>query len=652
MSFGHITRIRDNHASMIRLVLCTFVWFNLGVQPGAAQITADQIPKVDVVGIPEDMAKLIEEATDIAKKSPTDPEKIGELGMLLLRVTKLNKAAECFELAIKLQPGGMRWYYFLGMVQEQLLETKLATATYRKCLDLDASYAPTMIRLADLIVNEDAKQAEALYQSAQKLSPNDPRIYFGFGECARVQRQQDQALTHYLKAVEIAPQYAQAHGVLSRIYAEKGDKVNADIHHTAEKSGREPKVVMDPLYIDLMSKGAVGDWLLDTANQLIMSGDFDLAAKFIARAGKSKLYSDEANKQLGLLSYYRQDYPKAVEFLTKYLNEIRGDDDNRLILAKTFIEMRRYPDASRELKAIIRSRPEQMEALELNAMVCAFLGRPEAGVADLLKVIRIDSKRQSAFASLVVTHIASGNLELAVKTYQTALKAFSAPSDLDENVLISLMSLIQVRENISKTEPGGTTIKPSCFGAFAEALSKADYNESADRVANYLRTVAQAIERNAATGQFSMAFTVIDKVGAADEGGYIRDAMTRTYSLLNQATAVGAKQFFQDNEPIAQTDATLASLLAWIRATSPEDGLRNSAEAVRFAEIADRLTSHKNPEIMDTLAAAYAEAGDFNRAIKSMQDALQHEKTQSSKWRAERFKQRLELYEKKTPYRH
>ncbi|HEX4342657.1 MAG TPA: tetratricopeptide repeat protein [Verrucomicrobiae bacterium] len=62
--------------------------------------------------------------------------------------------------------------------------------------------------------------------------------------------------------------------------------------------------------------------------------------------------------------------------------------------------------------------------------------------------------------------------------------------------------------------------------------------------------------------------------------------------------------------------------LAWLQATSPDDGVRDGAEAVQHAERACRLTDFKETAMISTLAAAYAEAGRFPEAITSAEMAL------------------------------
>jgi protein O-mannosyl-transferase len=63
--------------------------------------------------------------------------------------------------------------------------------------------------------------------------------------------------------------------------------------------------------------------------------------------------------------------------------------------------------------------------------------------------------------------------------------------------------------------------------------------------------------------------------------------------------------------------------LAWILAASAQPTLRNGPEAVRLAERAVQLTTNREPMLVGTLAAAYAEAGRFDEAIATAQKAIQ-----------------------------
>ncbi len=66
-----------------------------------------------------------------------------------------------------------------------------------------------------------------------------------------------------------------------------------------------------------------------------------------------------------------------------------------------------------------------------------------------------------------------------------------------------------------------------------------------------------------------------------------------------------------------------ANNLAWALATLPDPGVRDGARAV---EIAERLISkldQRDPNVLDTLAAAFAEVGHFERAVKTQEESVQ-----------------------------
>ena len=89
--------------------------------------------------------------------------------------------------------------------------------------------------------------------------------------------------------------------------------------------------------------------------------------------------------------------------------------------------------------------------------------------------------------------------------------------------------------------------------------------------------------------------------------------------------------------------------LAWIEATCPDSSVRNGKDAVTAATKACELTSWKESSWIDTLAAACAESGDFQRAIQFEEQALGAGDSPDSEQKA--MCERLALYKQSQPYR-
>ncbi|MEP7015784.1 MAG: tetratricopeptide repeat protein [Verrucomicrobiota bacterium] len=90
--------------------------------------------------------------------------------------------------------------------------------------------------------------------------------------------------------------------------------------------------------------------------------------------------------------------------------------------------------------------------------------------------------------------------------------------------------------------------------------------------------------------------------------------------------------------------------LSWVLATAPDLAIRNGPRAIEFAERADRLAAG-NPIILRTLGAAYAQEGEFDKAVKAAQDAEEIARQQNQTALADALRREIRLYENGSAYR-
>ena len=98
-------------------------------------------------------------------------------------------------------------------------------------------------------------------------------------------------------------------------------------------------------------------------------------------------------------------------------------------------------------------------------------------------------------------------------------------------------------------------------------------------------------------------------------------------------------------------DGNALNNLAWVLATYPEDTIRDGKRAVELAAKATTLPGGNVPIAIRTLAAAYAEAGDFSKAIETGQRALDLATAQNNNSLLSTLRHEIELYQARTPYR-
>ncbi len=90
--------------------------------------------------------------------------------------------------------------------------------------------------------------------------------------------------------------------------------------------------------------------------------------------------------------------------------------------------------------------------------------------------------------------------------------------------------------------------------------------------------------------------------------------------------------------------------VAWILATAAEPRFRNGARAIELAEVLCAPPRDHEPSFIDTLAAAYAEAGRYEDAVLAARRAVELAIAAGRPSLAAGLQSRLELYEQQQPY--
>jgi len=88
--------------------------------------------------------------------------------------------------------------------------------------------------------------------------------------------------------------------------------------------------------------------------------------------------------------------------------------------------------------------------------------------------------------------------------------------------------------------------------------------------------------------------------------------------------------------------------LAWLYATCPDERFRNGNAAIEWAQKAFHVSEGKVKKVYDTIAAAFAELGEFDMAVEWEQRYLELDLTPAE---AEAGQKRLELHKARQPYR-
>ncbi|MEY2481409.1 MAG: protein O-mannosyl-transferase [Verrucomicrobiota bacterium] len=122
-------------------------------------------------------------------------------------------------------------------------------------------------------------------------------------------------------------------------------------------------------------------------------------------------------------------------------------------------------------------------------------------------------------------------------------------------------------------------------------------------------------------------------------------------AFLQKGSVSDAIAEYEKAVKAANPSIVAANDLAWILSTYPDDSVRNGTKALALARGAVAFTHGAVPLFLRTLAAAEAETGHFDDALKAAQHGLELARSQNNSELADRIEKDVDLYRAKNPVR-
>ena len=268
---------------------------------------------------------------------------------------------------------------------------------------------------------------------------------------------------------------------------------------------------------------------------------------------------------------------------------------------------------------VVRQRPNNRRGHIFLADALLAEGRLAEAEAHYNQALRVNSLDEYAYLGLGAIHLQQGRIETAIEDFTQAVGRKT-----DAQAEFTLAMLLSRKGELD-----------SAMKHFREALRiKADYAPAHCGLGNIL--AAQGRLDEAATQYEDALRLKPDYAEAHNNLGNVLRLQGRTKEATAQYREVAR---LRPDWPEALVN------LSWLLATQPEARFRNGAEAVRLAQRACELTRDQDAPCLDTLAAAYAEAGRFAEAAQAARKALDVASRKREEKLAADIRRRLALYE-------
>jgi len=425
---------------------------------------------------------------------------------------------------------------------------------------------------------------------------------------------------------------------------------------------------------------------------LIEAGRLDEAIEQLAASLEIMPRDLDARNNLGVAWLLKGEIDRAVRLFREVLDAHGDHADARTNLAIALARQGQLERAAGHFTAVLRDHPDHVGALRNLAKLLTRQNKTDEAIARFREAlsVREDYAIHMDLAALLagrndyeeamkhyrravelaphvaVPHLVLGQALLARRQYADALGPLERAVELDDRLADAHRDLGIVLQRLDRLNRATTHY------AKAVALRPGDWvtrerlayamlvqGEYAEAVEHYRKVLAVQPRRAGAHNNIAVALSKLDRLREAvihfAAAVKLEPTAPRHYNLATRLVRLG-----EDREAVVHFRRALArrpawpeamSELAWVLATSDEAAVRNGPEALRLARMASRLTKSRRPDVLDALAAAQAEVGQFDEAAATATQARDLAKAAGQHQMSERIARRIKLYQARKPCR-
>jgi len=294
------------------------------------------------------------------------------------------------------------------------------------------------------------------------------------------------------------------------------------------------------------------------------------------------------------------------------------------------------------------------------AIALGKVGRKTEAMARLRRALRILPTSPDAHNDMGALLAEEGRWDEAIRHYQQALQSRPGWATAECNLGVAYASLGQLDKGIEHYRRAQQRRDDWPEIAYNLANALADSGRTAEAVEQFLKALRLRPDYVDARDHLGV---VLARLGRDDEAidewqRVLRTAPGRRVTRNRLAMILSKTKRYDQAIAVLREgvrrqpdDLSTANNLVWLLATCPRDPLRRGAEAVALGERICRTAAWKEPALLDSLAAAYAETKQFDKAVETASRALTLLGKDDTTGRAARLTERLELYRRGRPFR-
>jgi tetratricopeptide (TPR) repeat protein len=329
-------------------------------------------------------------------------------------------------------------------------------------------------------------------------------------------------------------------------------------------------------------------------------------------------------------------------------------------LASALLQKEQFEEAKVSIQKALAISPDLIQARIDMGIILQKEGNIPGAIAEFRRALASEPTNGLAHYNLGLLFAQQGNLTEAIDHFHGALRAQPDNAMAYNNLGLAQARNLQVDDAIA-SYLSALKLKPD----YAIALNNlgAAYRKQGDwHLAVRQFKAAMASKPTWALPQANLGETLLGAGRPQEAIGPLRRAVALSpknvlylCSLAQALAETGSKEEARKNYQAAlELQSTWPSDFAhraWELATNSDPRLRDGQEAMRLATQACQAQDTPGPDFLDALAAATAQAGNFEKAAAIAQKAMDQAQAHSMVALAQDIKARMELYKAGRPFR-
>lgn len=558
----------------------------------------------------------------------------GDLGMLYIAYSFLDASEVSFRNAQRLMPQDHRWPYTLGYLFQTQGRAEEAKQVLERALALAPRDLPSLIRLGTIHLDQgDNEKAREIFERAYEIDSKTPAVLDGLGKVAAALGEHAKAIDYFERALALQPSASSIRHALGLAYRNLGDLEKAK--KNLEKTGDALVLFEDPVLAEMAELSRSAEFYLVIGGEAMSEERYDVAASQYRRALEHDPTNFMARKALGFSLQKLGDTDGAIEQLRLALEQGTTGDAQKdaaerselyRILGGLMVTQGRDDEAIASFEKAIAIEPDNLDAHGKLANALARQGRFEAALPHYDRILKQLPAHGETRIQRATALINLGRGQEALADYRRAIAADPKNPELRLRYADALEFLGD--RQAAATERAALAGLPVEDARQAELLAAEGQKlqrtgEHAAAIERYRRALELAPRMIEARyemgallghqGQIEPALAAFRQV-IQEDPHHARARRGEVTALLLTGRYGEARQQLNQALSFLPRDSQLAHVLARLLAAAPDARVRDGQLAVELATKVHE--ARREVETAQTLAMAYAEAGQLDRALE------------------------------------